>query len=153
MGQDAEGVLAAARQRDFEHAVVHVAVGQPEVARHALHQLAELHDGGVVVLGDLFIAHGAQRHHLADGVDHRRLVAGAVVDAQQAADIDQVVASQRRPGLPGGHGRGDRRFRLGSGCHEGLQVGRRGGAGAADQRVERRLLQGLRLPRVRDQQR
>ncbi|MNT11331.1 hypothetical protein D3C72_1462050 [compost metagenome] len=151
--QDAEGVLAAARQRDFEHAVVHVAVGQPEVARHALHQLAELHDGGVVVLGDLFIAHGAQRHHLADGVDHRGLVVHAVVDAQQAADIDQVVARQRGSGLPRGHRRCYRGFGLGRGRHECLQVALGGRPGAGNQRLERRLFQGFGLRGVRQHQR
>ncbi|MCY1223374.1 hypothetical protein D9M72_354970 [compost metagenome] len=152
VGQDAEGVLGAAGQRDLEDPVVDIAVGQPEVTRHGLDHLAEVDDGGVLVLRDLLVAHGTQRHHPADGVDHRGLVVDAVVDAQQAADISQVVAGQRRPGLPRRHGRRHRRLGFGRGGHECLQVGVGCRSGAGDQRIQGRFLQGLRLRGVRQHQ-
>ncbi|MCY1459215.1 hypothetical protein D9M71_766700 [compost metagenome] len=73
----------------------------------------------------------------------------------QGLDVGRIAADGPRRSVPCGIGQHlGQAWRLGDEVlQEGIQVGRRGGAGAADQRVERRLLQGLRLPRVRDQQR
>ncbi len=101
--ENAKGFLALARQRHFEYAVIDIAELQAEVFGHAFHELAEINDRGVFVLRHLVVAHGAQRDHFADGVEHGLLVVHAVVDAEQAADVGQIGALERLLRAVGAH--------------------------------------------------
>ncbi|MNT16767.1 hypothetical protein D3C72_1518840 [compost metagenome] len=148
--EDAEGVRASAGQGHLEHAVIHVAVGQAEVPRHALHHLAERDDGRVLVLRHLFVAHGADRHHLGDALQHGGLVVEPVIDAEQPADIDEIVALERLLRPVGPHGRRQLRLGLHGGGEEGVEAGRRLGRLAGHQAVQRGFGQRLGQRRAGD---
>ena len=101
MRQDAELLVASARQLDFKNPVVHIAVFQPEVFCHPFHQHTKVTDCGVIVRLYGCRTHGGQSHHAGHCVNGGALVAQPVVEAQQAPHVYQHVAFQRLAGFIG----------------------------------------------------
>jgi len=150
VGQDAEFLAASPRQLDLENAVIHVAIRQPEVRRDPLDQLAELDDRLVLMRRNLVRAHRRNGHHLLDGRDDMLLVAKAVVQAEQATDVDEVVAGERGLGLVGGRAGFQLGIRLRGLRKKRPEIGRDIGLLGRDQLVELGFLERLCEPRLNE---